>query len=172
MKYIKTTIIFIFIILIVNSCGSVSQISQTSGLSIARLNTIPSDANIVKVYKEDISAIDFYDEVFNILLSRGHRISKDDAERLYITTEGKDVGESTLQRMNLLINEVENGSQLVITTEWRAGTQASAMAVAISGLPVQSQWEEASWEISRLGVAFAESVAIAVSIENGIISYD
>ena len=143
-------------------CIGVSHISITSGVGENYLKNIPNGAEVVIVEKKNISADSLYEEVYNTLLSRGHRILRDDKERHYITTEGKDVGKSTLQRMTLVINEKESSSQLRITTEWKGGTEASAAATAASGIQVQSAWAAAKWEKnSRLGIAFAESVAIA-----------
>jgi hypothetical protein len=153
-------------------CISVSHISTTSGVKEEYLSNVPKGAEVVIVNKNNISADSLYEEVYTILLSRGHRILKDDKERHYITTEGKDVGQSTLQRMTLVITEKENSSQLRITTEWKGGTEASAMATAMSGIPIQSDWSLAKWEINRLGIAFAESVAIANEIKDGKISYE
>ena len=122
--------------------------------------------------KNNISADSLYEEIFTILISRGHRIIKDDKGRHYLVTEGKDVGQSTLQRMTLVITEIANNSKLKITTEWKAGAEAQNSSTAITGIPVQSSWAIARWGIDRPGIAFAESVAIANEIENGIISFN
>lgn len=46
------------------------------------------------------------------------------------------------------------------------------MATAMSGIPMQSDWATASWEINRLGMAFAESLAIAKEIKEGTITFE
>lgn len=165
------TVLFLFSFFLLG-CISVSHISVTSGVPMDNLREIPIGSRTVFVDKTNISADKLYEEVYTILLSRGHRILKDDKERLYITTEGKDVGQSTLQRMTIVITEQDSNSQLKITTEWKGGTEASAAASAMSGVAVHSNWAMAKWEINRLGIAFAESVAIAKEIKNGIISFD
>lgn len=154
------------------SCISISQISTTSGVNEEYLSNIPKGARIVVVDKKNISTDSLYEEVYAILLFRGHRILKDDKEKHYITTDGKDVGQSTLQRMTLITSKKENGSQLKITTEWKGGTEASAAATAISGIHIQADWFLAKWEISRLGIAFAESVSIAKEIKDRIVTYE
>jgi predicted transcriptional regulator len=164
--------VFTLIAFLTTGCISVSHISTTSGVKEDYLTNIPKGAKIVLVEKKNVSADNLYEELITILLSRGHRIIKDDKERHYITTEGKDIGQSTLQRMTLVILEKENSSQLKITTEWKGGTEASMMATAMSGIPIQADWAIAKWEINRLGIAFAESVAIANEIENGHVSYE
>ena len=153
-------------------CLSVSHISATSGVKEDSLTNIPKGAKVVIVEKKNVSADSLYEELVTILLSRGHRLFKDDKERHYLTTEGKDVGQSTLQRMTVVVTGKENSSQLKITTEWKAGAEASMMATAMSGIPMQSEWAIAMWGISRLGIAFAESVAIANEIKNGHIFYE
>jgi hypothetical protein len=168
-KYFATSILISSLMI---SCISVSHISTTSGVKEDYLSDIPKEAKVVIIDKNNISADSLYEEVYTVLLSRGHRILKDDKERHYITTEGKDVGQSTLQRMTVVITENENSSKLKITTEWKGGTEASAMATAMSGIPIQSDWALAKWEINRLGIAFAESVAIANEIKGGNISYE
>lgn len=172
MKTNKVLFVIVTVItFMMTSCIGVSHISTTSGVDEESLNSVPVGARTILVEK-NVTADILYEEVFNILLSRGHRIMKDDKERHYITTEGKDVGQSTLQRMTLLIIENGNSSQLKITTEWKGGTDASMMASSMSGIAIQSDWAIATWEINRLGIAFAESIAIAKEIKNGNIKYE
>ena len=63
-------------------------------------------------------------------------------------------------------------SGLKITTEWRAGSEATTTASAMSGINVYSDWAIAKWEISRLGISFVESVAIACEINGEEITYE
>lgn len=173
--YIMRNAILIFmiiIILLLSGCIGISTISKTSGINIGQLNSIPAKSKIVLVSKANTSADSLYDELFSILLSRSHRIYKDDKTRHYITTEGKDVGESTLQRMTIVITETESSSRAKITTEWKAGADAAALGSAISGIAYQAGWAQVYWEASRLGIAFAESVAIAIEIKEGKVSYE
>lgn len=162
----------VIILLVMTGCLGVSHISASSGLDEGSLNKIPAGAKIIYVEKKNASISEFYEELISVLMSRGHRIMKEDKERHYVTTEGKDIGQSTLQRMTLFITEKNNSCILKITTEWKAGTEATAMASAMGGIPMQSEWSTASWEINRLGMAFAESLAIAKGIKDGIITYE
>ncbi|MFO8128582.1 MAG: hypothetical protein R6T99_01610 [Bacteroidales bacterium] len=171
-RFLNYFAMFILLSSLMIGCIGVSHISQTSGVSIGYLAYIPENAKFVILDKDNISADSLYEEVYVVLLSRGHRIFKDDKERHYITTEGKDLGQSTLQRMTIVVTEKENGSQLKIATEWKGGTQASITATAISGIPVNPDWEVAKWVTGRQGIAFAESVAIVSEIQGGSISYE
>ena len=155
-----------------SGCIGVSYITATTGANESLIREIPRGSKVVIVEKENIKEEDLYNEVYDILLSRGHRIQKDDHVRHFITTEGKDVGESTLQRMALVVSGTATGAKLTITTEWKPGTQATVMATAVSGIPVISDWAEAKWEINRLGIAFSESVVIASQIKNSHLYYD
>jgi hypothetical protein len=155
-----------------SGCIGVSYITATTGANESLIRDIPRGSKVVIVEKENIEEDDLYNEVYDILLSRGHRIQKDDHVRHFITTEGKDVGESTLQRMTLVVTGTANGAKLKITTEWKPGTQATLMATAVSGIPIFSDWAEAKWEINRLGIAFSESVVIASQIKNSYVYYD
>lgn len=167
--FIGLPIIALFVI---TGCLGVSQISASSGLGEGSLKGIPTGAKIIYVEKKNASINEYYEEVLSILMSRGHRIMKEDKERHYITTEGRDIGQSTLQRMTLFITEKNNSCILKITTEWKAGAEATAMASAMGGVSMQSEWATASWEINRLGMAFAESLAVAKEIKDGIITYE
>jgi hypothetical protein len=170
----KTSLISlpIIILLVITGCMGVSHISTSSGIDTGSLNQIPKGSKVIFAEKKDISINDYYEEVLKILMLRGHRILKEDKQRYYITTEGKDVGQSTLQRMTLFITSENNSCILKINTEWKGGTEAAAMATAMSGIPVHSDWAIASWEINRLGMAFAESLAIAKEINNAEIFFE
>jgi len=152
-------------------CIAVSDIATFSGVSNSNLSNIPVNSTEIFIDTKNVSVNVLYNEVIDILLSKSHRILKDDKVRHYLITEGKDVGGSTLQRMVIVFTEKENGAQAKITTEWKGGYQASIMATAMSGIQVQGTWQTAKWSVDRLGIAFAESVSIALAIENGIITY-
>lgn len=154
------------------SCVGTSSITGTSGLSQAELSAIPKGATEVIIHGQDRNEL--YERIVNTLIQRGHRINREDKDRFYLTTEGKDVGESTLQRMTIVVSERDfclgDCAEAVIRTEWMPGMQANTMATAFSGLDVTSTWETAKYEVSRLGIAFAESVAVAKAT-GGVISY-
>jgi len=173
MKRFKSIIYLpVITLFVMTSCMGVSHISSSSGLDESSLNQIPKGTKIIYVEKNNALIDEYYEDILNVLMSRGHRIMKEDKERHYVTTEGKDIGQSTLQRMTLFITQNKNNCILKITTEWKAGTEATAMATAMSGIPMQSDWAIATWEISRLGMAFAESLAIAKEIKEGIITFE
>ena len=93
------------------------------------------------IVEKKLTPPELYEEIYSVLLSRGHRISKDDKERLYINTE------------------------------WKAGAEAVMAASISNGVSITSEWAQSQWSSDRPGIAFAESVAIAKSIENGIIRF-
>jgi hypothetical protein len=166
-------LVVVIILFISKSCISINTVSTTSGLSNDYLKTIPSNANTVIISKENTTLDSLYEEIFTVLLERGHRILKDDKERHYITTEGKDVGQSTLQRMTIVISQNSKITQAKISTEWKAGTHATTMANSMSGLTVIADWAKSNWQPeSRLGIAFAESVAIAKKVKNAKVTYE
>jgi hypothetical protein len=170
-KIIKLLAILFFLSIFIQSCISVANISQNSGVKQNYLTKIPKGTKVIIVEKDNITADSLYEEVYTILLLRGHRIFKDDKQRHYITTEGKSVGEATLQRMTIVVSGNGDSTNLEIKTEWKPGMEATIMASAMSGIPVSSDWAIAKWEINRLGISFAESVAIANKIKNGRVSY-
>ena len=161
-KTIYQQLLLTFIISIFcSSCIGVSHIIATTGASESLVNEIPKGAKVVFVEKENITEADLFNEVYTILLSRGHRIQKDDPNRYYIMTEGKDVGQSTLQRMTLVVTKTEKGAKLKINTEWKPGTGTNIMVAGATSIPVYLDWAEAKWEINRLGIAFSERLVLA-----------
>ena len=177
MNKIKRSVIavtsFLFLSIFLSSCASVSTVSKWSGIQEDYLTNIPKETKTIFVEKQS-SADVLFEEVTQILLDRNHRIIKEDKARHYILTEGKDVGESTYQRMTLLITSKKEGiSTLKITTEWKPGMMAMALASSLSKINgLQSDWLIAKWEYNRLGIAIAESVAVAHAIVNNKISYE
>ena len=90
MKLPKLTILLATLLLLlsaITSCGSVIDIAATSGLNQHYLDQIPQGVSVVYVNKKNVSTDSIFEEVFKVLLSRGHRISKEDKARRYITTE-------------------------------------------------------------------------------------
>ena len=167
----KKNILLIFGLLpVLASCITKSLISETSGVNTSELNNIPNGAKEIIIERSG-TAEELYNDLFTALLSRGHRIDKDDKERGYITTEGHDVGQSTTQRMTIVISEKDISAKANIITEWKAGTEAAMFASGLSGIQILSDWSKATWETGRPGIAFAESVAVAKKVVGGLISY-
>jgi hypothetical protein len=167
----KVALVTIISILILsNSCISKFLIVETSGLSKDEINSIPKGTSTVFV-KKQISPDNLYEESAMVLVSRGHRIEKEDKDRLYIATEGKDVGESTQQRMFISITEKNGTSTAKILTEWNGGAEAQWMATIMAGTAYYGAWQPAKFETGRPSIAIAESVVIA-KLLNGSISYE
>lgn len=163
----KKNILLIFGLLpVLASCITKSLISETSGVNTAELNNIPNGAKEIIIERSG-TAEELYNDLFTALLSRGHRIDKDDKERGYITTEGHDVGQSTTQRMTIVITDNETSAKAIMTTEWKAGTEATMFASGLSGIQIHSDWGKATWETGRPGISFAESVAVAIKLMEG-----
>lgn len=167
MLKISLSVILLFSL---SGCISTSIISDTTKVSRDELKNIPKGAKFIEVIKS-ISADSLYENIYEILISKGHRIFKDDKKRYYLTTEGKDIGQSTLQRMVLKITENGDTSKLKISTEWKAGSEATNFASALGGMTAQSDWAIATWETNRLGIAFAESYSIAKEVKDAEILF-
>jgi hypothetical protein len=124
---IKASIILL--VLILSSCGiTLNTISDYYGIDKNLLYDIPENSEVIIVEKSNYNIDELYEDIFRILIERGHRISKDDKVRHYITTEGIDIGYSTLQRMTITLKQIENKASIRILTEWMAGTDATIMA--------------------------------------------
>lgn len=140
------------------------HIHENTGVPERELMNIPDNARTI-IVKKKTTADSLYNEFYNALLTRGHRIANSDNQRLFINTEGKNIGMSTLQRMTVIVNEQSGYAVIRIQTEWMAGTQATAMASSLSGVHIDSNWEISRWSIDRSGNAFAESIAVVLSLD-------
>ncbi len=147
------------------SCIGTGVISQTSGLSTSELATIPKGSKEVIIKGTDGSQV--YAKIIDVLLKRGHRIIKDDKEKLYILTEGKDVGQSTMQRMTIVISSTGEAN---IKSEWMPGQDATMGATAMSGLSITPSWSIADYTTGRPAIAFVEAVVIGKAL-GGEITY-
>lgn len=165
MKAIALPIIAIAISLCNLSCIGTNTVAQTSGLSYAELASVPKGSKEVVIKGTDGALL--FDNIISVLLQRGHRIIKDDKERLYILTEGKDIGESTLQRMTIAIN---SSGEATIKSEWMPGQDATIGASAMSGINFTPSWSIAVYTTGRPAIAFAEAVAIGKAV-GGDVSY-
>jgi len=161
-----------FSILFVPACISTLTISNTSGLSQEEIDQIPKGASKVIVKMHGVTPDALYNDIYAALIKRGHRVMKSDKEHHYITTEGKDIGESTMQRMTIVITNESDYCQAIITSEWKAGSQSATTASMIAGMPITNEWGRVVFEVNRMGIAFAECVAVAREIPGAIISYD
>ncbi|NLH53712.1 MAG: hypothetical protein GX459_12800 [Bacteroidales bacterium] len=153
--------ILIFVSIITTGCITIGTLSQVSGLSKDYLNEVPPYSKMIYIEKENVPIDKLYDELLGIIIDRNHRIVKDDRQMHYIVTEGRDVGQSTLQRMTISIKQTNNLCIAKIATEWKAGTEAMMMANAMSGIVANSDWATAYMAPSRPGIAFTESLRIA-----------
>lgn len=72
----------------------------------------------------------------------------------------KNVGQSTLQRSNIVITENNGTSQIVITPQYKA----------VTGVP--TDWTSANWGATdKSKMAFAESLALPQLIKDAVVSY-
>ena len=169
----KITVLFFTaaFVFVMAGCQSTSKISGSADLKADYLKNIPHLANRIYITKHNMSADKMCDELKNILISRDHMTVIFDKERRVITTETKDLGYSTLQRMTFTIKEKGADSQVSIITEWKSGSKAKGFVFPVAAYALQSNWAPVQWEKNRLGIAFTESAAIANEIVNGIVSY-
>jgi hypothetical protein len=164
--------VIILSVFLITGCKSVSKVSGTGDLKADYLKKIPHLANRIYVNEQGVSADKMCDELLDILASKNHMTVLVDRERHYITTETKDVGHSTLQRMIISIKETGNDSQMEIITQWRSGSKAVGFAYPVASYSLQEDWANTQWEKNRLGIALAESAAIANEFKDGSVSYN
>jgi hypothetical protein len=172
MKKKNILAVIILSVFFIAGCKSVSSVSETGDLKADYLKKIPHLANRIYVKEQGVSADKMCDELLNILASRNHMTVMVDRERHYITTDTKDVGNSTLQRMIISIKENGEDSEMEIITQWRSGSKAVGFAYPVAGYSLQEDWAHTQWEKNRLGIALAESAAIANEFKDGAVSYN
>lgn len=106
------------------------------------------------------------DSVFNnlviTLMSNGHRIQKEDKDRLYLTTEGHDIGQSTFQRMVVS----KQGNRLKILTEWKLGSDVNNLVNSMTKVNNQADWQPCYYYMGRPALAFAETIKLATTLED------
>jgi outer membrane murein-binding lipoprotein Lpp len=171
MKKITVLALSVLFVFLMVGCQSTSKISELSIMNADYLKKIPHLANRIYVTKSGVSAEKMCEEVRNILISRNHMTIIFDKEKHLITTEAKDVGYATLQRMSFAIEDNGTDCQVVISTQWKSGSKAKGFAFPVTGYSLQPNWAMAQWEKNRLGIAMAESAAIAHDIDKGLVSY-
>lgn len=158
----KSVIFFIFFPVLFYSCVSQNFVSQEE------YDTIPKGSEVIEVYSEQNSD-SLFKQVYSLLIESGFRIDTQNKEMHSISSEGKDVGQSTLGRFNIFIKDSHKGSLLTIRTEWMPGANAQMMAGAMSGLKIYTQWSTARFgdkgrpEFTFLyGVHFAKKISGSV----------
>jgi len=165
-------VVITLLVFLMAGCHCTSEVAKTSDPKTDYLKKIPHLANRIYVTKPDVTADNLCDELLNILATRNHMTVVVDKEKHSIITETKDVGHSTLQRMRFDIRDNGNGAQIMITTEWRSGSKAVGFAFPVAGFSLQENWAPTQWEKNRLGLAFAESAAVANDFKNSNVTYD
>ncbi len=165
-------VIYFLLITLCVGCITTQQVKQSSGLTEAITRDIPLNSSIVTVTQSQTTPQQLYNYLFQIAVSRGHRIETEDKERFYFTTQGKDVGTSTLQRMTVSVMKISDSiSEATIHTDWMGGTSVNSMYSGMMGASVTQEWERAYWMKGRPGIAFAESVSVAWKIPRGKVNY-
>jgi len=87
-----------------------------------------------------------YDKIYEALLRDGFRIDQENEKRGHISTQGKDVGQSTMLRMQIFIeDDGENRSMANFRAQYKPGADAEMGAQAFSGLTVDADYEKAVW---------------------------
>lgn len=155
-------ILMIFSSFLLCSCVTQSFITKDE------YKMIPKGSEIIEVYS-DQKPDDLFKNVYSLLLENGFRIEKENKEMHTISTDGKDIGQSTLGRFNIFIKENNSGSLLTLRSEWKPGADAQMMAGAMSGLNIYSQWNTARFgDTGRPDLVFSYSVSFAKKISNNI----
>ena len=161
----------IFLIVILSGCISYTRIGGVVGLSEEYLMEIPDSSKNVIVDKENITADSLFKEVRYILYLMDHEVAVEDPVGKYILTRPKVLGLDTEQRMKLIVVDNLGSSRLTISADWRGETDIHSVDQAMTGIPIEKDWDEARWGLNMSGVAFAECVAVGKQIQEGKVSF-
>jgi hypothetical protein len=172
MKKKTTFAVLIISAFLMAGCQTTSRVAHPGDLKAEISKKIPHLSNRIYVTKQGASADKAFDELLDILVMSNHMTLVVDKERHIITTDTKDVGHSTLQRMTFVIEDKGYDAQIKITTQWRSGANAVGFAFPVAGYSLQEDWAPTQWEKNRLGIAMAESNTIANKFEKAIVSYE
>ncbi len=171
MKKKNAFIVLILSALLMTGCQTTSRVAHPGSLKAEISRKIPHLSNRIYVTMQDVSADQAFDELLNILAMSNHLTLVTDREKHIVLTDTKDVGHSTLQRMAFVIEEKGSDAQIKITTQWRSGANAVGFTFPVAGYSLQENWAKTQWEKNRLGIAMAESNAIANQFDKGIVAY-
>ena len=151
-------------IAIVSLLGCVSQ----KFISKEESQLIPRGSKII-IAKSDKNPIELYEILYSSLVDSGFRFQQENAEKLIIATDGKDIGQSTLGRAFFSIKKDSIGSILTIRPEWKPSTEAQLGASLFGGMPLHVEWADAKWgDTGRPEWTFAYFVSIAKKITNNL----
>lgn len=160
MKIVK--LFFLTLPLFFSSCVSQKFIPKEE----TRL--IPTGSQIIEI-KTETEPKEIYKTVYSLLIENGFRVDKENADMLTLSTEGKDLGQSTFGRIYITIKKDNNGSLLTLRPDWKPGAEAQMMASAMTNLNVYTEWTPAKWGVSgRPELVFSYFVSFAKKISNSI----
>src|SRR5690625_490195 len=125
--------------------------------------SIPNNAELV-IATTDMTHANLLDIARKSLIREGHRVDAD-SESLILSTEGLDVGQSTLARYTIYIED----SEIYGRADWSIGATASVM---VTGSAAESGWERARWSSGRPMRAFASLAAFMNEIPHDNIRYE
>lgn len=163
---LKHHLTFVLFALLFTSCVT------TSNIPIEVSSEIPDDANAIELYSNETSA-DFYETIYKHLASKGFSISQENSDMGTLSTEFKEIGQETTLKMDVFVEESENGSKATLRGSWGVTTSMGAGITAATGSSLGgTSAERASWDQSgRPKVAFGEMAVIANDIEHQQLEY-
>jgi len=157
---------FCFLLLIITvSCAT------TSNIPTEITSQIVDNSNVIKLYSSNPPS-DFYRTIYRSLASQGFSFAQENAEMGTFSTDFKEIGQGTVLRINLFIEEFENGSVATFRGLWNVTASMGFGISAATGGSLGGSAEEANWGKSgRPKIAFGEMAVIANNIDHVRIEY-
>src|SRR5680860_798897 len=106
----KRTLIFLFLTIIV-SCVSTKNIPTNIS------SEIPDDANVIKLYSDN-SASKLYSDIYKSLAQKGFSFAQENKDMGTISTDFKDIEQGTTLKINVFVEESDDGSIATLRGAW------------------------------------------------------
>lgn len=126
---------------------------------------IPANADKVVAYSAQPPQ-DLYAALYKTLILDGHRISSENKDMMMLSTEGKDIGESTTVRLTVVVEKTDAGSKATIKGDWRLGQMGQMWVNSALGVSTNADWMAVIWKASepRNKRAFAYMTGVAKKV--------
>tara|TARA_R110002124_G_scaffold46903_2_gene140216 strand:- start:343 stop:807 length:465 start_codon:yes stop_codon:yes gene_type:complete len=133
---------------------------------------IPDDANAIKLYSDN-SASKLYSDIYKSLAQKGFSFAQENKDMGTISTDFKDIEQGTTLKINVFVEESDDGSIATLRGAWGVTSSFGAGLTAATGSSLGgTSAEEANWGKSgRPKVAFGELAVIANDINHKRLEY-
>ena len=156
-------IIFLLLTVTLTSCMSFQEIA--GGLPKTTIDAIPKGATKIIVENNENMQANYKDS-YRALLSQDFKIQKSDKEMGYLLATNSAPGDTQVR-----LNIVCKAGEVIINTEWTAGTQTAMLGFAATGYSASHfSWYPAKWakNSTKSTSAFVSAVKLASELKGTV----